>query len=93
MIPFNPIGITESFPFFCEALVEFKDPSPELEYMFKNLIQTYKKCLGDQEWNEYLESFPFHLRAQLNNRFKLLEENLMTAIANKQDQSNDESLT
>ncbi len=38
MIPFNPIGIAESFPFFCEAIVEFKNPSQELEYIFKNLI-------------------------------------------------------
>ena len=27
MIPYNPIGIAESFPYFCEALVEFKNPS------------------------------------------------------------------
>ncbi len=54
MIPFNPIGISESFPNFCEALVEFKNPSQELEYIFKNLIQTYKKCLGAEVWNSYL---------------------------------------
>jgi hypothetical protein len=62
MIPFNPIGIAESFPYFCEALIEFKDTTLELEYIFKNLIQTYKKCLGADEWNSYLESFPLHLR-------------------------------
>lgn len=26
MIPYNPIGIGESFPYFCEALIEFRDP-------------------------------------------------------------------
>lgn len=31
MIPFNPIGIADSFPYFCEALVEFTDPPPDLE--------------------------------------------------------------
>ena len=31
MIPFNPIGISESFPYFCEALVEFNDPPLDLE--------------------------------------------------------------
>lgn len=31
MIPYNPIGITDSFPSFCEALVEFSNPPAELE--------------------------------------------------------------
>jgi transportin-1 len=26
MIPYNPIGIADSFPYFCEALIEFKEP-------------------------------------------------------------------
>jgi transportin-1 len=34
MIPYNPIGIAESFPYFCEALIEFNDPPEELEYIF-----------------------------------------------------------
>jgi hypothetical protein len=31
MIPYNPIGIVDSFTFFCEALVEFPDAPPTLE--------------------------------------------------------------
>jgi transportin-1 len=34
MIPYNPIGIAESFPYFCEALIEFKAPPRDLEYTF-----------------------------------------------------------
>lgn len=34
MIPHNPMGIADSFIYFCEALVEFKDPPAELEKMF-----------------------------------------------------------
>jgi len=34
MIPFNPIGIADSFPYFCEALIEFSDPPNELEQTF-----------------------------------------------------------
>lgn len=34
MIPYNPIGIADSFPYFCEALIEFNDPPAELEYTF-----------------------------------------------------------
>jgi len=34
MIPYNPIGIADSFPYFCEALVEFTDPPQELESVF-----------------------------------------------------------
>jgi transportin-1 len=71
MIPFNPVGIAESFPYFCEALVEFKNPTSELEYIFKNLIQTYKVCLGEATWTAYLDSFPMSLREELNSRFNL----------------------
>lgn len=72
MIPYNPIGIADSFPYFCEALIEFKDPPKDLEYTFQNLIFTYKQCLGPQEWTNYIESFPAPLKAELNSRFKLI---------------------
>ena len=42
MIPYNPIGIADSFPYFCEALIEFNDPPTDLETIFQNLIFTYK---------------------------------------------------
>lgn len=47
MIPYNPIGIADSFPYFLEALVEFHNPPAELESTFQNLISTYKNCLGE----------------------------------------------
>ena len=69
MIPVNPMGIIDNFSQFCQALIEFKGASEELEYIFRNLIMTYKKCLGDETWNGYLESFSPVLRSQLNTRF------------------------
>jgi len=71
MIPYNPIGIADSFPYFCEALIEFSDPPAELEYTFQNLIFTYKQCLGETEWVKYIESFPPALKAEFNSRFQL----------------------
>ena len=61
MIPFNPQGIigkADSFIYFCEALVEFQNPPPELESLFQGLIKTYKQCLGAQQWIAYIDSFP-----------------------------------
>ena len=75
MIPFNPVGISESFPYFCEALVEFKDPNSDLEYIFLNLIQTYKVCLGEEAWEAYLASFPLSLKEELTTRFSLQASN------------------
>eukprot|EP00347_Sterkiella_histriomuscorum_P015989 403354925 len=72
MIPFNPIGIAESFPYFCEALVEFNNPPQDLENIFQNLIITYKHCLGEQEWTTYIQSFPPQLRQELSYRFRLI---------------------
>jgi transportin-1 len=72
MIPYNPLGIADSFPYFCEALVEFKDSPPELEKLFQSLILTYKQCLGQEEWNHYIDSFPPTLKLEFNNRFGML---------------------
>lgn len=58
MIPYNPLGIAHSFPYFCEALIEFKNPPKDLEKLFQSLILTYKQCLAEKEWNSYLDSFP-----------------------------------
>lgn len=69
MIPYNPLGIATSFPYFCEALVEFKDPPADLEKLFQNLILTYRQCLSEQEWNSYINSFPPVLKEQFNSRF------------------------
>lgn len=71
MIPYNPIGIAEGFPYFCEALVEFKNPSQDLEHIFHNLIMTFRQCLGSQEWDAYMDSFPPQLRDELYARFRL----------------------
>jgi len=46
MISFNPLGIADSFPYFCEALVEFKEAPLDLEKIFQGLILSYKQCLG-----------------------------------------------
>lgn len=83
MIPFNPIGIAESFPYFCEALIEFDDAPQDLEYTFQNLIFTYKQCLGPLEWNKYIESFPPQLKAELNTRFKLGSNDLKVSTTTK----------
>ena len=74
MIPYNPDGIAESFPYFCEALVEFNNPSKELEYIFQKLIKTFRECLGPKQWSAYTESFPSVLREELNKRFSSSSE-------------------
>lgn len=69
MIPFNPVGISDSFPYFCEALLEFENPPQDLECTFKNLILTYKQCLGPKEWSTYIHSLPKQLKKDLEGRF------------------------
>ena len=69
MVPYNPMGIAESFPFFCEALVEYKNPPQDLEKLFQNLILTYRQCLGQKEWRSYVESFPPQLKLEFDARF------------------------
>jgi len=34
MIPYNPTGIADGFTYFCEAIVEFKEPPKDLEKIF-----------------------------------------------------------
>jgi transportin-1 len=69
MIPHNPLGIKDSFPYFCEALVEFKDTTPELERQFQSLIETFKNCYGEENWNSYINDFPPSLKNDIISRF------------------------
>jgi hypothetical protein len=71
MTPYNPEGIADCFPYFCEALVEFKNPPADLEYIFQNIIGTFRQCLGTDNWNSTMESFPPVLRDELQSRFKI----------------------
>jgi transportin-1 len=70
MIPHNPSGAISHFPYLCDALVEYKNPSPELEQVFGALLRCFKQGIG-QEWNNYFAKFPLELRKQLNSRFNL----------------------
>ena len=70
MIPCNPLGVVNQFPYLCDALVEYKDPPAELEEMFRNLLTSYKHSVGEK-WLDYLESFPSDLKEQLKGRFGL----------------------
>jgi len=62
MIPHNPMGITEAFPQFCQALLSYKNPPADLEKQFQNLMKTYKQCIGQASWDQYLHTFPESIR-------------------------------
>ena len=38
----NTKGIVNDFPFFCSAIVHYKDPRKELHNIFKAMLHTFK---------------------------------------------------
>ncbi len=66
----NPSGALKHFPYFCDAVAEFKTAKPELEKIFQSIMVTFRDSIGAQ-WSKYYAAFPEDLRRDLTNRFGL----------------------
>ena len=66
----NPTAGLKHFPYFCDAVVEFKNPGEELEKIFQCIMTTFKNSIGVQ-WTRYFAEFPADLRSELARRFGL----------------------
>jgi len=66
----NTKAIMNDFPYFCSAVVHYKDPRPELHEIFKGMLETFKASVGDEEtWRNYIEKFPDDLKRNLIKRY------------------------
>ncbi|KAJ1985351.1 hypothetical protein H4R34_000005 [Dimargaris verticillata] len=70
MIQANPNGIVKSFVYFCDAVVMWQTPSPELNEMMGKILHGIKQMSGDN-WSNYIKDFPDTIRSTLIQRYSL----------------------
>lgn len=67
----NTKGIMNDFPYFCSAIVYYKDPNRELNQIFRGMLHTFKSQCGEDYWKDYLSKFPDDLKHNLMHRYEL----------------------
>ena len=67
----NSNGILNDFPYFCSAVVYYKEPRPELHNIFKGILQTFKANFGEENWRVYVDKFPPDLKGSLRSKFEV----------------------
>ncbi|CAG8553062.1 7040_t:CDS:10 [Diversispora eburnea] len=70
MIQVNPNGIAKSFLYFCDAVVQWQHPPPELNEIFRKILTGFKQMMGPN-WDAYTSHFPPHIRQRLLERYGL----------------------
>jgi len=65
MITVNPQGVVTDFIFFCDAVVSWVNPKPDLKQMFKQILHGFKNQVGERAWAEFSQQFPPPLKELL----------------------------
>lgn len=58
----------QSLLWFCNAIVRWNQPSPELNNMFQTLLQGFKQS-NETEWAAQISSFPPVIQQRLATRY------------------------
>ncbi|CAD6192567.1 unnamed protein product [Caenorhabditis auriculariae] len=65
MINLNPTGVLPDFIFWCDAVVSWQTPKPELKEMFARIFMAFREQVGVENWNLFTAQFPTALRERL----------------------------
>ncbi|KIY70670.1 ARM repeat-containing protein [Cylindrobasidium torrendii FP15055 ss-10] len=68
MIEINPGGIAKSLLWFCNSIVRWTSPSPELNNMFQTLLQAFKNH-DEAGWRAQVAGFPPAIQERLTARY------------------------
>ncbi|PFH50470.1 hypothetical protein AMATHDRAFT_144979 [Amanita thiersii Skay4041] len=68
LVQTNHAGILKNPLWFCKAIVCWEQPSPELDGMFRALLQGLRQA-NEFAWTENMASFPPEIRVPLNERY------------------------
>ncbi|KAF8652279.1 hypothetical protein AX16_004468 [Volvariella volvacea WC 439] len=68
LVQTNPAGIMKSLLWFCNAIVRWNHPSPELNNMFQTLLHGFKQH-DPQAWAAQVASFPPVIQERLAARY------------------------
>ncbi|RDX49351.1 ARM repeat-containing protein [Lentinus brumalis] len=70
LVQTNPAGITKSLLWFCNAIVRWNQPSPELNNMFQTLLNGFKQH-DAAGWAAQVATFPPVIQERLATRYGL----------------------
>ena len=65
MIVLNPMAVTNEFIYVCDAISSWDKPTAELHARFKDILQTFKKEFGPDQWKQLTDGFPIQLKQRL----------------------------
>ncbi|GAW10250.1 ARM repeat-containing protein [Lentinula edodes] len=68
MVQANPAGIAKSLLWFCNSIVRWNQPSPELNNMFQTLLQGFKQH-DEAGWAAQVAAFPPVIQERLATRY------------------------
>ncbi|KAI0317407.1 ARM repeat-containing protein [Amylostereum chailletii] len=68
LVQVNPMGIAKSLLWFCNAIVRWNTPSPELNAMFQNLLSGFK-AHDEAGWQAQVATFPPVIQERLAARY------------------------
>ncbi|KAL0955693.1 hypothetical protein HGRIS_001916 [Hohenbuehelia grisea] len=68
LVQTNPAGIAKSLLWFCNSIVRWNQPSPELNQMFQTLLQGFKNH-DAAGWAQQVQSFPPVIQERLAARY------------------------
>ncbi|GBE80766.1 Importin subunit beta-2 [Sparassis crispa] len=68
LVQSNPAGITKSLLWFCNAIVRWNNPSPELNVMFQQLLTGFK-VHDPPGWTAQVSTFPPAIQERLAQRY------------------------
>ncbi|TEB38110.1 ARM repeat-containing protein [Coprinellus micaceus] len=68
LVQTNPAGIAKSLLWFCNSIVRWNHPSPELNQMFQTLLQGFKSH-DPQGWAAQVAMFPPAIQERLQQRY------------------------
>ncbi|KAJ8517524.1 hypothetical protein ONZ45_g5317 [Pleurotus djamor] len=68
LVQTNPAGIAKSLLWFCNAIVRWNQPSPELNHMFQQLLQGFKGH-DTAGWQAQVAQFPPAIQERLAARY------------------------
>mmetsp|Transcript_9429 Transcript_9429/g.21924 ORF Transcript_9429/g.21924 Transcript_9429/m.21924 type:complete len:365 (-) Transcript_9429:531-1625(-) len=69
MIKLNPRGVIQHFVHLCDAIASWKQPPPELDEMFRQILAGYKSSVAPEAWAQYYGTFPEFMRVRLTQRY------------------------
>jgi len=71
LIKRNPHHVIDYFHIFCDTIISWHDPKPELKQNFYEILHTFKGQAGEDGWQEFRTAFTDVMWAKLTSEYGL----------------------